>query len=144
LTGHGFGTAALAYQGLRCASPLAIAGRPFGADYTSRYLATGGGPVVCVWDCKAGPNGPEGSTPQMLEGHDENLTALAYQERGFLLASAALDGRVVLWQPTSRRGPQVGEFKYPSGEASVLAWNPDDRSLAAGSSSGTVAVFRAG
>ncbi len=115
-------------------------------DYTSRYLATGGSPVVCIWDTKASSRGPEGSKPQMLQANDEeaNLTALAYQARGFLLASAALDGQVLLWQPTNSRSPQVGSFKFPSGEASVLAWSPDDKSLAAGSSTGGVAVFRAG
>ncbi|HVL11758.1 MAG TPA: WD40 repeat domain-containing protein [Gemmata sp.] len=115
-------------------------------DYTSRHLATGGGPVVCVWDTKAGPKGPEGSKPQMLDAHEEesSLTALAYQARGFLLASAATDGQVVLWQPTNARGPQVGGFKFPQGEATVLAWSADDRSLAAGSGAGAVAVFRAG
>jgi WD40 repeat protein len=113
-------------------------------DHTSRYLATGGGPVVCIWDCQAGPKGPEGSKPQMLEGHEENLTSLAYQSRGFLLASAGLDGRVMLWQPANRRGPLVGEFKFPSGEASIAAWSPDDKSLAAGSGAGAVTVFRAG
>jgi WD40 repeat protein len=113
-------------------------------DYTSRYLATGGGSVICVWDCQAGPNGPEGSKPQMLEAHEENLTSLAYQSRGFLLASAGTDGRVYLWQPTNRRGPQVGEFKFPSGEATVVAWSPDDKSLAVGSGTGEVVLFRAG
>jgi WD40 repeat protein len=115
-------------------------------DYTSRYLATGGGPIVCIWDCQAGPNGPEGSKPQMLEGHEpeSNLTALAYQTHGFLLASAGGDGKVFLWQPTNRRGPQVGDFKFSDGEASVLAWSPDDKSLVAGSGAGAVAVFRAG
>ena len=74
-------------------------------DYSSRYLATGGGPAVCIWDCQAGPNGPEGSKATMLVGHNEesNLTALAYQTRGFLLASAALDGKVLLWQPSNRQ-----------------------------------------
>ncbi|MBA4063894.1 MAG: hypothetical protein C0501_09315 [Isosphaera sp.] len=115
-------------------------------DHTSRYLATGGGPVACVWDCRAGPGGPEGSTPQMLDGHaeDATLTAVAYQARGFLLASAGTDGRVVLWQPANARGPQVGTFAFAGAEASVLAWGPDDRSLAAGSGSGAVVVFRAG
>ena len=81
---------------------------------SSRYLATGGGPVVCIWDCQAGPKGPEGSQPPMLEGHDEERSAaLAYQARGFLLASAGLDGRVFLWQPTNKKGPQVGEFQFP-------------------------------
>lgn len=113
-------------------------------DYTSRYLATGGGPIVCIWDCQAGPNGPEGSKPQMLEDHEEPLTALRYQTRGFLLASAGLDGRVFLWQPANRRDPQIGEYKFSSGEASVLAWSTDEKSLAAGSGAGAVVVFRAG
>ncbi len=115
-------------------------------DFTSRYLATGGSPVVCIWDCQGGPNGPENTKPVMLEGHDErsSVSALAYQARGFLLASAGLDGKVFLWQPTSRRGAQVGEFAFDGGEASALAWSPDDKSLAAGSGAGAVAVFRAG
>lgn len=117
-------------------------------DFTSRYLATGGGPVVCIWDCQFSANGPEGSKPTMLVGHDEdaNLTALAYQHRGFLLASAALDGKVLLWQPTNRKGAQVGEFQFAGEktEASALTWSADDKSLAAGSGAGAVAVFRAG
>ncbi|AMV27958.1 translocation protein TolB [Gemmata sp. SH-PL17] len=115
-------------------------------DYTSRYLATGGGPVVCIWDCQAGAKGPEGSKPTMLVGHDEesNLTALAYQHRGFLLASAGLDSKVLLWQPTNRKGAQIGEFDFQGGEASALAWSADDKSLAAGCGTGAVAVFRAG
>ena len=114
-------------------------------EFSSRYLATGGGPVVCIWDCQASPNGPEGSKPMMLVGHDEesNITALAYQARGFLLASSGLDGKVLLWQPTNRKGAQVGEFQFVGGEASTVAWSPDDKSLAAGCGTGAVAVFRA-
>ena len=115
-------------------------------EFSSRYMATGGGPVVCIWDCQGGPNGPEGTKPTMLVGHDpeSNITALAYQARGFLLASAALDGKVLLWQPTNRKGAQVGEFQFAGGEASAVAWSPDDKSLAAGCGTGAVAVFRAG
>ncbi len=115
-------------------------------DYSSRYLATGGGPVVCIWDCQAGPQGPEGSKPQMLMGHEEesSISALAYQARGFLLASAGLDGKVLLWQPHNRRNPLVGEFRFPEAEASVLEWSPNDQNLAAGSGTGAVAVFRVG
>jgi WD40 repeat protein len=102
--------------------------------------------VVCIWDTKATPRGPEGSKPQMLQAHTEegSLTAIAYQARGFLLASAGLDGQVFLWQPTNTRNPQVGNFKFESAEASVLSWSADDKSLAAGSGAGAVAVFRAG
>jgi WD40 repeat protein len=110
-------------------------------DFASRLLATGGGPVVCIWDCGGG--GPEGTKPQMLEGHEKNLTAAAWQGRGYLLASAGLDGRVLLWQPANKKEPKVGSYRFEGGEATCLAWSPDDKSLAAGSGTGTVAVFRA-
>ena len=116
--------------------------RELGWDFTSRYLATGGGPVVCVWDC--GGAGPRGTKPLMLEGHDNNLTAVSWQGRGYLLASAGLDGRVMLWQPANKKEPRVGSFHFEGSEATALAWSPDDKSLAAGSGAGTVAVFRAG
>jgi WD40 repeat protein len=113
-------------------------------DFTSRYLATGGGPKVCVWDCQAGQSGPEGTRPQLLEGHDQPLTAVRYQSNGFLLASAGLDGRIILWHPTSRRSVKIGEFRFPSGEASALAWSTDDRYLAIGNGEGIITVLRAG
>jgi WD40 repeat protein len=112
-------------------------------DYSSRYLATGGAAAVCVWDC--GGKGPAGTTPQMLEGRDDDapVTAVAYQRRGFLLAAGGRDGRVNLWQPAVKKGPLVGRDDGDS-EVSVLAWSPDDKSLAAGFGSGAVAVYRAG
>lgn len=110
-------------------------------DYSSRYLATGGSSAVCVWDC--GGKGPAGSTPRTLGGDDEvPVTAVAYQRRGFLLASGYRDGRVCLWQPTVKKGPRVGEA-HGDAETSALAWSPDDTSVAAGFGSGAVAVFRA-
>ena len=111
-------------------------------DFSSRFLATGGSPMACVWDC-GGAKGPEGSKPQMLGGHEGNLTAVAYPSRGYLLASAASDGRVLLWQPANKKAPKVGEYRFDT-EAAALAWSPDDKSLAAGSGSGAVAVLRAG
>lgn len=111
-------------------------------DFTSRYLATGGSPMVCIWDC--GGSGPEGSKPQMLEGHDENLTAVAFQSRGYLLASAAADGRIFLWQPSNKKDPKIGQHQFDGTEAAVIAWSPDDKTLAAGSGTGTVALFRTG
>jgi len=110
-------------------------------DPTSRFLATGGGHVVCVWDC--GGSGPQGSTPQMLDGHAEGapLAAVQYQRRGHLLASAGADGQVCLWQPANKKQPLVGEADG-DGEATALCWSPDDRFLAAGYDSGAVAVYR--
>lgn len=51
----------------------------------SRLLATGGSPIVTIWDC--GGKGPAGTRPIQLEGHERFLSALAYQHKGRLIAS---------------------------------------------------------
>ena len=113
-------------------------------DCTSRYLATGGAPVVCVWDCSGA--GPEGSKPQMLLEDDSEsaVTGLAWQRRGFLLASINNDGHIRLWQPANRKDQLVGTDRFPDAEASTLAWSPDDKALAVGSGVGGLAVYRVG
>lgn len=116
--------------------------RELGWDPSGRYLATGGGPAVCVWDC--GGKGPAGSTPQMLARHEGTVSAVAFQRRGYLLASAGADGRVCLWQPANKKAPLAGQDRLPGGEATCLAWSPDDRLLAAGGADGTVGVWRVG
>lgn len=111
-------------------------------DHTSRYLATGGGPGVCVWDC--GGEGPQGSKPQMLEGHAEGatITAVAFQNRGPLLACAGDDGLVNVWQPAIKKQPLVvGAVAPDTDPVCGLAWSPDDRRLAYTTASGTVAVL---
>lgn len=105
--------------------------------FSGRYLATGGGPSVVIWDC--GGKGPERRKPLMLDSHEVPLTALAYQRAGSMLASACQGGRVVLWQPTQHRRP-VGEVTLPD-PVSQLAWSPDDRLLAAASVDGTILVL---
>ena len=42
------------------------------------------------------------------------------------------------------KAPKIGEFRFEGAEASTIAWSPDDKSLAAGSGSGAVAVLRVG
>jgi WD40 repeat protein len=106
-------------------------------DATSRYLATGGGPAVTIWDC--GGKGPAGTTPLQLEGHDGLVTALAYQGKGTLLASGGEDGRVLLWQPGKAKGP-LSQADVGSGVVQ-LSWAPDDRSVAVGTEEGRVVVF---
>ena len=109
-------------------------------DCGSRFLATGGGPAVCVWDC--GGSGPAGSKPQMLMGHREEstITAVAFQHRGHLLGSAGTDGQVCVWHPGNKKQPLVGVAT--GGEAvTCLAWSPDDALLAVGYESGAVAVL---
>lgn len=108
-------------------------------DATSRYLATGGGAIVTVWDCAG--DGPEGTRPLQLDAHAGQLAALTFQRRGTLLASGCGDGLVAIWQ--------VGKSKRPRATAqlgaaiSMLAWSPDDALLAVATEDGHVAVYDA-
>jgi WD40 repeat protein len=106
-------------------------------DYTSRWLATGGGKDACVWDCSG--DGPEGREPQMLP-HDTKVCAVDFQNSHGLLASASQDGSVVLWSP-ERRQPLRATIKMPH-PATKLTWSPDDRYLAIGSEQGAVYVLK--
>jgi len=108
-------------------------------DFTSRFLATGGGDAVCVWDC-GGKQGPEGTQPNMLSGHS-TVTAVAWQRRGFLLASGDDQGRLILWQPANRT-PLIGGATFQGTEITGVAWTPDDQLLAVGSGAGAVGVFK--
>ena len=108
-------------------------------DFTGRFLATGGGPGVCVWDCAG--KGPEGTTPKMLEGQAGTLTCVAWQRRGFLVASGDDAGRVCLYQPANRT-PLVGGATFDGTDISALAWSPDDKRLAVGSGAGKVGLFQ--
>jgi WD40 repeat protein len=106
-------------------------------DATSRYLATGGGPVPCVWDCSG--KGPAGTQPIQLDAHKDNVTCLAYQHQGAVLASGGEDGLVALWQP----GKQDGTLALARHAAPVsqLLWSDDDRRLAVGTAEGGVLLY---
>jgi WD40 repeat protein len=121
-----------------CGYPTKV--RELAWDGASRYLATGGGCQVTVWDCSG--QGPEGTTPLNLAAHDEAATvsALAYQRRGPVLACGGTDGRVVLWQPGATKKPLAQDELH--GSVTQLAWSPDEARLAVGCETGDVYVFR--
>ncbi len=106
-------------------------------DCGSRFLATGGGDMPCVWDCSG--QGPAGTTPTQLEGHEAAVSALAYQHAGPLLASGGDDGLLAVWQPANAKKPLAASAQ-DSG-LTCLAWSPDDKRLAAGLENGRVMVF---
>ena len=103
-------------------------------DAGRRYLATGGGSEIVVWDC--GGKGPAGSTPRMLAAHETYVSAVAYQHVGRLLASGGHDGLVVLWAPHRTKQPQSRVVL--DGSISQLAWSRTDTWLVAGTSRGEV------
>jgi WD40 repeat protein len=103
----------------------------------SRWLATGGGPSIAVWDCSG--RGPEGRTPLLLEWHTEPVSALHYQPEGDWLASGARDGGIAVWSPTQRQS-QVSRAKISSG-VTRMAWSSDGKLLAATGEEGEVQVL---
>jgi len=106
-------------------------------DPTSRYLATGGGEIVVVWDCTG--DGPAGSTPLSFELHTKPLSGVAFQHRGPLLASAAADGKIALWHPGGSSKLQASA-DFAEG-ISQVAWSPGDGRLAVGGEQGKVAIY---
>jgi WD40 repeat protein len=103
----------------------------------SRWLATGGGLTISVWDCSG--KGPEGRTPMLLEWHPDQISALQYQPQGDWLASGARDGSIAIWSPTQRQN-QISRAKIESGVTRV-AWSPDGKLLAATGELGQVQVL---
>ncbi len=103
----------------------------------SKWLATGGGKDVCVWDCAGA--GPEGREPLQLP-QTSRTTAVAFQHKHSLLATGDAAGVFTLWGPT-RKNPMVAEVKMPS-PATKFAWSADDSLLAVGTEKGVVYVFK--
>ncbi|MSU46495.1 MAG: WD40 repeat domain-containing protein [Lacunisphaera sp.] len=106
-------------------------------SHDSKWLATGGGKDVCVWDCAGA--GPEGREPLQLP-QTARTTAVAFQNQHSLLATGDAGGTFTLWAPT-RKNPMVAEVKMPS-VATKFAWKPDDSLLAVGTEKGVVYVFK--
>jgi len=108
----------------------------FSAD--GKLLATGGSPMVTVWPCK-GKKGPEGATPIQLDGHDGDVSALAFSPANGKLASGDSTGVVLI---LTFNGEKVlrKRLRLDAGISS-LAWHPVKDWLGVGLDDGTVSVL---
>lgn len=104
----------------------------------SRYLATGGGTAITIWDCSG--KGPADTTPAELHFHHARLTHLAYQHSGGALASGCEEGQLAVWTPGQSAAP-VAVARLPA-SISGISWSPGDKRIAAFSEDGTVAAYR--
>jgi WD40 repeat protein len=108
-------------------------------DHTSRYLATGGGPIVMIWDFSG--KGPAGSEPIQLIAHaeDKSIALLTYQSAGPYLLSGGTDGTLALWHPGKVKRPLAKSNL--DGVVTAANWSPSDLRIVAASEQGTVTVF---
>jgi len=105
-------------------------------DSTGRWLATGGGASVCLWDCSG--KGPAGRKPRQFDAHSNKLTQLAFQPDGNLLASADADAFLFLWEPMKH--DKVISGLSLSSSATCLRWCKGNK-LAVGQRDGKVVIF---
>jgi WD40 repeat protein len=103
----------------------------------SRYLATGAGAEVIVWDFTG--KGPEGSTPLELKGHTDRIATVAFQPNGPWLVTGGKDWRVSLWQPG--KAEHAFDAHLTTAEVTVTRWSPDGQYVAVGEASGKLSVY---
>ena len=104
-------------------------------DASGRWLATGGGATVCLWDCSG--KGPSDRKPRQYEAHCGKMTEIAFQSDGNMLATADTDRFVFVWDPL-KHTKIIGAVRLSS-TASCLRWFGSR--LAVGQQDGKVVVF---
>jgi len=105
-------------------------------DSSGRWLATGGGASICLWDCSG--KGPAGRKPRQCDAHTNKITQLAFQPDGNLLASADADGFLFLWDPIKHE-KVIGGLSLTS-SATCMHWCKAGK-LAVGQRDGNVVLF---
>ena len=86
---------------------------------------------VTVWD--AG-----GTEVREYAGHDAAVRAVAYHPGGSAVASAGLDGRVMVWDPDT--GTALARYDWGLGPVHALAFAPDGLTLAVAGDGGLILV----
>jgi len=105
-------------------------------DASGRWLATGGGASICLWDCSG--KGPAGRKPRQYDAHTNKLTQVAFQPDGNLLASTDADGFLFLWDPIKHE-KLIGGLSLTS-SATCMRWCKGGK-LAVGQRDGNVVLF---
>jgi len=106
-------------------------------DASGRWLATGGGHSICLWDCSG--DGPVNRAPRQYEAHTSKLTQVAFQPDGPFLASSDAEGFLFMWEPLKYKWV-IGGLMLSS-KASCLRWHKGNQ-LAVGQDNGKVIIFK--
>jgi len=108
-------------------------------DSTSRFLATGGGVEIVIWDFSG--SGPVGTRPRIFFGHNEFVSALTFAPSELKIVSGDLNGTLLM------RDFEEGDAKasYAANDSSVsqICFYPDGKSFIASFASGEMKCFSA-
>ncbi len=112
--------------------------KPICWNEDSRYLATGGGADITVWDFSG--KGPAGSKPIVRPGHVDMIVGFAFRPKHKTqFASIARDGAFFLWDLLGEKRPLT--LGVRTEKPSALAWSPDGKKLVVGYESGAVCLW---
>ena len=117
-------------------SGYAFKPRALAWDRDSTMLATAGDASVTIWDFK---QGPEGSMPIELHGHQTLVTQLSFHPQQGLLASGSQESSIMLWMP--RKATKPIRFAFMDDEITGLQWHPESPVLFGIDSSGTITAW---
>lgn len=99
-------------------------------------LASASAEGIVVWEKQEDES--SGWEGRVLAGHEETVQSIQFQPNSFLLASAAADGWICLWQQAKRQTQVLNGA--PSG-FSCLSWHPQGQQMAAGGQNGEVFIW---
>ena len=124
--------------------------RPVAYSPDGKYIASGSrDESVRVWDAKSG------ACVATLKGHSNSVNSVAYSPDGQYIASGSLDKTIKIWQLVKRRirlfNSQSHYWKCKitlnthshSGSVYTVAFSPDGRRIASGSTDNSVRVWDA-
>lgn len=99
------------------------------------YLAYASRRLVCIYSLLT-------NSSMVYEGHNWDVTALAWSPDGLRIASASADSEVQVWQFGS--GRRLYTYRQHPNTVMSLAWSPDGNWIASGGVDGTINIWSAG